>query len=104
MIDVDFGKNCLSNLQDDIVSNHFHGGMPTNLLSSNKIKRDIDEEEPDKGNNGKKKLKSGNKNKDKFKDFGEMVKNSQANQDWILPGTKYKSIFTREVIGTTPPF
>jgi len=39
-------------------------------------------------------LKNANEIKDKFKDFGEMVKNSQAYQNWILPGTKYKSIFT----------
>jgi hypothetical protein len=74
VVDVDLGKNCLSNLRDDIVSNRSHEGMPTYLLSSNKTKRDIDEEEPDEGNNGKKRLKSGNDNKDKFKDFGEMVK------------------------------
>ncbi len=74
VVDVDFGKNCLSNLRDDIVSNHFHERMPTYLLSSNKIKQDINEEEPEEGNNGKKKLKSGSDNKDKFKDFGEMVK------------------------------
>jgi len=33
-----------------------------------------------------------------------MVKNGQAVQDWILPGAKYKAIFTKEVIGSTPPF
>ncbi len=76
------------------MSNRFHEGMPTYLLSSNKTKRDLDEEEPKDGNNGKKKLKNANEIKDKFKDFGEMVKNSQAYQNWILPGTKYKSIFT----------
>jgi hypothetical protein len=85
------------------VSNRFHEGMPAYLLSSNRIKRDTEEEEPDEGNHGKKRLKSGKDNKEKFKDFGEMVKNRQANQDWILPGAKYKSIITREVIGSTPP-
>jgi len=45
------------------------------------------------------------KDKDsKFKDLGDMVKNGQAVQDWILPGAKYKAIFTKEVIGSTPPF
>jgi len=26
-----------------------------------------------------------------------LVKNSQTNQNWIIPGSKYKTIFTREV-------
>jgi hypothetical protein len=33
-----------------------------------------------------------------------MVKNTQAVQDWILAGNKYKTIFTKEAIGATPPF
>jgi len=33
-----------------------------------------------------------------------MVKNTQAVQDWILPGNRYKALFTREVINATPSF
>jgi hypothetical protein len=33
-----------------------------------------------------------------------MVKNTQVVQDWFLPGAKYKALFTRDVIGSTPPF
>ncbi len=33
-----------------------------------------------------------------------MVKNTQGVQDWFLPGAKYKALFTRDVIGSTPPF
>jgi hypothetical protein len=51
----------------------------------------------------KKKLKD-LKDRDKFKDLGEMVKNSQAVQEWIMPGNKYKSIFTEDTISSTPPF
>jgi hypothetical protein len=32
--------------------------------------------------------------KNKFRDLGKMVKNTQAVQVWILPGHKYKTIFT----------
>jgi hypothetical protein len=83
--DVDYGKYCMSALRDDIVGNRFHGGMPTYLLTQNK-KREKDQ----KGN--------------KFKDLGEMIKNSQAVQEWIMPGFRYKALFTKDVIGSTPPF
>jgi hypothetical protein len=33
-----------------------------------------------------------------------MVKNSQAVQDWIILGNRYKAIFTKEVITNTPAF
>jgi len=102
--DVDFGKNCLSNLRDDIVGNRFHEGMPTYLLVRNKNKRELDEDDQEDGKNGKKKIKDAKDDKDKFKDLGEMVKNTQVVQDWFLPGAKYKALFTRDVIGSTPPF
>jgi len=102
--DVDFGKNCLSNLRDDIVGNRFHEGMPTYLLVRNKNKRELDEDDQEDGKNGKKKIKDAKDDKDKFKDLGEMVKNTQGVQDWFLPGAKYKALFTRDVIGSTPPF
>jgi len=43
-------------------------------------------------------------NKEQYRDLGDMVKNNQAVQEWFLPGAKYKSVFTKEVIGNTPPF
>jgi len=101
--DVDFGRNCLSHLRDDIVGNRFHEGMPVYLLAPNKGKRELDEEETDDAKIIKKRQKDKD-GKDKFKDLGNMIKNTQAVQDWILAGHKYKQIFTREIIGATPPF
>jgi hypothetical protein len=42
--------------------------------------------------------------KKNFRDLGDMVKNQQAVQDWILPGGKYKAIFTKAAIVNTLPF
>ncbi len=73
------------------------------LLAPNKGKRELDEEETDDAKIIKKRQKDRD-GKDKFKDLGNMIKNTQAVQDWILAGHKYKQIFTRETIGATPPF
>jgi hypothetical protein len=100
---VDFGKICLSHLRDDIVGNRFHEGMPVYLLAPNKGKRDLEDKDVEEEKNGKKKPKDKD-TRDKFKDLGEMVKNTQAVQDWILAGNKHKQMFTKEVIGATPPF
>jgi len=102
--DVDFGRVCLSNLRDDIVGNRFHEGMPVYLIGPSK-KRDLEDEDQGDGKNDKKKVKDAKDNKDnRFKDIGDMVKSNQAVQEWIMTGAKYKAIFTKEVIGTTPPF
>jgi len=102
--DVDYGKSCLSHLRDDILGNRFHEGLPVYLLSDQKSKRDPDESDPiDLGKNPKKQ-RDAKDGKEKYKDLGEMVKNTQAVQDWILPGGKYKLLFTKDVISSTPPF
>jgi hypothetical protein len=41
---VDFGKNCLSHLRDDIVGDRFHEGMPAYLLDPNKGKRELEDD------------------------------------------------------------
>jgi hypothetical protein len=102
--DVDYSKNCLSHLRDDILGNQFHEGLPSYLLSELKSKRELDDTDPSDQGKTVKKTKDLKDGKDKFKDLGEMVKNTQAVQDWILPGGKYKSLFTKDVIITTPPF
>jgi hypothetical protein len=103
VLDVDYSKICLSSLRDDIIGNHFHEGLPGYLLCTTKNKHEL--EDVDEDDNGrKKKLKNKDTKDNKLKDLGEMVKNSQAVQDWILPGPKYKALFTKEVIGGTPPF
>jgi hypothetical protein len=77
--------------------------MPGYLLCAIKNKHEL--EDADEEDNGrKKKLKNKDTKDNKLKDLGEMVKNSQAVLDWILPGPKYKALFTKEVIGGTPPF
>jgi hypothetical protein len=45
--EVDFGKNCLSNLRDDILGNHFQANKPVYLVSSNKKVRDPDDNDLD---------------------------------------------------------
>jgi hypothetical protein len=69
-----------------------------------KSKRELDDTDPSDQGKIVKKTKDLKDDKDRFKDLGEMVKNTQAVQDWILPGGKYKSLFTKDVISTTPPF
>jgi len=104
--DVDFGKISLANLRDDIINNRFHENMPVYLVA-NKGKRDLDEEDAEEVAAKKKKrlkdIKDFDKNKN-FKDLGEMVKNQHPVQEWLLPGGKYKALFTREVNVTTPAF
>jgi hypothetical protein len=102
--DVDYSKNCLSHLRDDILGNRFHEGLPSYLLSELKSTRELDDTDPSDQGKIVKKTKDLKDGKDRFKDLGEMVKNTQAVQDWILPGGKYKSLFTKDVISTTPPF
>ncbi|MFN9979459.1 MAG: hypothetical protein ACK53Y_06075, partial [bacterium] len=67
----------MSHLRDDITGNRFHEGMPSYLLVPAKAKRDLENEEDEDRKHSNKKLKDLN-NKDKFKDLGEMVKNTQA--------------------------
>ena len=57
------------------------------LLAPNKGKQELDEEETDDAKIIKKRQKDRD-GKDKFKDLGNMIKNTQAVQDWILAGNK----------------
>jgi len=76
------------------VGNRFHEGMPSYLLALAKNKRELYKDDQDDGKIVKKKHRDLKGNKNKFRDLGKMVKNTQAVQVWILPGHKYKSIFT----------
>jgi hypothetical protein len=78
--------------------------MPDYLVVPGNNKHDLDKDDQEVPNGKKKRLKDQKENKEKFKDLGEMVKNNQVVQDWILPGNKHKAIFTKEVISMTPPF
>ncbi len=53
-------------------------------------------------NEQKDKDKDKDKDKTPYRDLGTMVKNPQAVQDWIITGIRYKSIFTKKVIASTP--
>ena len=77
--------------------------MSVYLIAANNPKHELEEDEHEDSGRAKKKVKEP-KDKDKFKDLGQMVKNNQAVQEWIMPGFKYKAIFTKETIGATPPF
>jgi hypothetical protein len=113
--DVDYSQICLSTKRSDILQNCFQAHKPVYLITNPKKTRDEDEQELDdlirkkiKLNEQKDKNKDKDKDKDKdkyqYRDLGTMVKNPNAVQDWILTGVKYKEIFTKEVISTTPAF
>ncbi len=93
----------MSALRDNIVGHRFHEGMLTYLLTQNK-KRDLEDDDTEDIKNDKKRLREKDQKGNKFKELGEMVKNSQAVQEWIMPGFRYKALFTKDVIGSTPPF
>ena len=81
--------------------------MPAYLVvPSSKTKKGVDDDDLDEAARKKKRLKEfKDPNKDKpFHDLGEMVKNQQAVQNWLIPGGKYRALFTKDVIATTPPF
>jgi hypothetical protein len=105
--DVNYGKFCLANLRDDIENNLFHENMPAYLISSTKNKKEGDDGDLDDAAHRKKRFKDFKDPKDLSKkkyyiDLEDMVKNQQAVQDWLIPGGKYKTLFTRDVIATTP--
>jgi hypothetical protein len=107
--EIDFGQICLSAKRSDILQNCFQANKPVYLLSNAKKVRDDDEKELDELIRKKIKLnedKSKDKDKDKniYRDLGNMVKNPNAVQDWILTGVKYKAIFSKDVIANTPAF
>jgi hypothetical protein len=107
--DVDFSQICLNTKHFDILQNCFQANKPIYLVSNRKKHRDDDEKLLDNLIQKKAKAqdqKDKDKDKDKFpyRDLGAMVKNPHSVQDWILPGTKYKNIFTKVVIANTPAF
>ncbi len=107
--DVDFGQICLSTKRSDILQNCFQANKPVYLLSNAKKGRDDEEKELDDLIRKKIKLnddKNKDKDKDKnnYRDLGNIVKNPNAVQDWILTGIKYKALFSKDVIANTPAF
>jgi hypothetical protein len=44
------------------------------------------------------------KDKSNFRDLGNMVKNQNQVQDWKVTGAKYKKVFTKETMASTPAF
>jgi hypothetical protein len=90
----------------DILQKCFQANKPIYLVTNHKKLRDEDDKDPnDQMQKKSKPQDQKDKNKDKYpyRDVGAMVKNPNSVQDWILPGTKYKSIL-KEVIGNTPAF
>jgi hypothetical protein len=109
--EVDFSQICLNTKRSDILQNCFQANKPIYLVANPKKPRDEDEKELDdlirkkiKMNEQKDKDKNKDKDKTPYRDLGTMVKNPQAVQDWIITGIQYKSIFTKEVIASTPAF
>jgi hypothetical protein len=77
--------------------------MPTYLIAQNK-KRDIKDDEGGENKSDKKRIRDKDNKDNRFKELGDMVKNGQAVQEWIMPCNKYKAIFSKEVISSTLPF
>jgi len=67
--------------------------MPTYLIAQNK-KRDIKDDEGGENKSDKKRIRDKDNKDNRFKELGDMVKNGQAVQEWIMPGNKYKVIFS----------
>jgi hypothetical protein len=42
-------------------------------------------------------------NKNKFRDLGDMIKYQQALQDCLIPGGKYKNLFSKDIAAMPPP-
>ena len=80
---MDFGKLCLANLREDILGNRC---QISRFIWKTKCQKDSKVD------------------KKRFRDIGDIVKIPQVNQDWILPGSKYKTLLTRVVMADTPPF
>jgi hypothetical protein len=99
--DVDFSQICLNSNRSDILQNYFIANKPVYLVMNTKKQQDDDDKDLEDPIRKKNKLQD-QKDKDikdklSYRDLGCLVKNSQTNQDWIIPGSKYKTIFTREV-------
>jgi hypothetical protein len=113
--EVDYSQISLASKRFDILQNCFQANKPVYLTSVTKKPRDVDEDDLDElirkriklnDSKGKDKVKEKDKEKDKYayRDLGNIVKNMNSNQDWILTGPQYKAAFTKEVISTTPAF
>jgi hypothetical protein len=99
--DVDFSQICLNSNRSDILQNYFIANKPVYLVMNTKKQQGHDDKDLEDPIRKKNKLQD-QKDKDikdklSCRDLGCLVKNSQTNQNWIIPGSKYKTIFTREV-------
>jgi hypothetical protein len=80
---------------------------PAYLIAPPKRTHDQEEEggeENPKGGKKKPKIQKEEKEKYPYTDLGLMIRNTAQVQEWKNTGFKYKQIFTKEIISTTPSF
>jgi len=107
--DVDFSAISLEHDRYCITKNKFQADIPPFLVIQSKRKSELensDSEDEAKKKRRKLALEKEKEEKDKahYKDLGNMVKNQQQVNEWKVLGGKYKKVFTKEVMASTPAF
>ena len=105
--DVNFAAVSLEHDRYCITRNTFQADLPPFLVLHNKRKSELEKDDSDV--DSKKKRNKTNKDKDDkdkthYKELGNMVKNPSQVLDWKVIGSKYKKVFTKEVMASTPVF
>jgi hypothetical protein len=103
--DVNFSVISLEQDRYGITRNSFQADLPPFLVLQQKKKNEQDnsdsEEEPRKKRS---KIDKDERDKSNFRDLGGMVKNQNQVQEWKVLGSKYKKIFNKELMASTPAF
>jgi len=107
--DVDFSAISLEHDRYYITKNKFQADIPPFLVIQSKRKSELDNsdsEDETKKKCRKLAIEKEKEEKDKghYKDLGNMVKNQQQVNEWKVLGGKYKKVFTKEVMASTPAF
>jgi hypothetical protein len=103
--DINFGAISLESDRYGITRNTFQANIPGYLVLLQKRKSDSDAEDGNKEAKKKHlKLAKEKEERDKsnYNDLGNMVKNLNQVNDWKIIGSKYKKIFTKEAMTSTP--
>jgi hypothetical protein len=105
--DVDYSVISLQNKHFDILQNCFQANKPAYLTAPpNRTHDQKDEGGNENPKGGKKKPEILKEEKEKFpyKDLGLMIRITAQVQDWKITGFKYKQIFTKKIVSSTPSF
>jgi hypothetical protein len=105
--DVNFAAISLEHDRYCITRNTFPADLPPFLVLQQKCKSELepaDSDEESKKKRGKVEKDKDEKDKSNYKDLGNMVKNQNPVNDWKVVGSKYKKVFTKEIMAQTPAF